>query len=635
MEKVKIMIVEDESIVAKDIENMLKRVGYGVPAVVASGEKAIEKAAETSPDLVLMDIMLKGDMDGVEAAEQIRSRFHIPVIYVTAFADDSTLQRAKITEPYGYLLKPFQDRELHTTIEMALYRHKMERRLKESEQWLSTTLRSIGDAVIATDTEGCVTFMNLVAQDLTGWSQEEAAGKPLRHVFNIVNEDTDEPCEDPVERVIRENNVVGLGNHTLLIARDGTRFPIDDSAAPIRDDSGNLIGVVLVFRDITERRRSEEESLRAQRLESIGILAGGIAHDFNNILTAIMGNISLARVYNDPDKISERLLELEKASMQAKELIQQLLTFSRGGIPVKEIVSLVEILKGTTAFALRGSNVKCGFLISGDLWPVEADPGQISQVISNLIINADQSMPDGGVIKVRAENIAIERDHGLPLENGKYVKISIEDRGAGIPKEHLHKIFDPYFTTKQKGSGLGLANSYSIIKRHDGHITAESQVGVGTTMHIYLPASPEEIPLKKREEDEEEEPVVGRGRVLVMDDEKFVREIASEMLGNIGYEVAAATDGLEAIRLYKEAEGSKKSYDAIIMDLTVPGGMGGEKAVQDLIKFDPGVKAIASSGYSNSPVIADYRKYGFCSVITKPYRIKELSEVLHRVMSNE
>jgi two-component system cell cycle sensor histidine kinase/response regulator CckA len=635
MEKVKVMIVEDESIVAKDIESMLKRVGYDVPAVVASGEKAIEKVTETSPDLVLMDIMLKGDMDGVEAAEQIRSQFHIPVIYVTAFADDSTLQRAKITEPYGYLLKPFQDRELHTTIEMALYRHKMERKLKESEQWLSTTLRSIGDAVIATDTESCVTFMNLVAQALTGWSQDEAAGKPLDRVFKIVNEETDEPCEDPVERVIRENSVVGLANHTLLIARDGTRFPIDDSAAPIRDDSGNLIGVVLVFRDITERRRSEEESLRAQRLESIGILAGGIAHDFNNILTAIMGNISLARVYNDPGKISERLLELEKASMQAKELIQQLLTFSRGGTPLKETVSLVEILKGTTAFALRGSNVKCGFLISGDLWPVEADPGQISQVISNLIINADQAMPDGGVIKVRAENLVIERDHGLPLENGRYVKISIEDRGTGIPREHLHKMFDPYFTTKQKGSGLGLATSYSIIKRHDGHITAESQVGVGTTIHIYLPASPEGTPLNKKEEEEEEEPVMGRGRVLVMDDEKFIRELASEMLGNIGYETTAATDGLEAIRLYKEAEGSKESYDAVIMDLTVPGGMGGEKAVQDLIKIDPGVKAIASSGYSNSPVIAEYRKYGFCSVITKPYRIKELSEVLHRVMSGE
>ncbi len=634
MEKVKVMVVEDESIVAKDIENMLKRVEYDVPAVVSSGEEAIEKVAQTSPDLVLMDIMLKGDMDGVEAAEQIRSRFHIPVIYITAYADDTTLQRAKITEPYGYLLKPFQDRELHTTIEMALYRHKMERKLKESEQWFSTTLRSIGDAVIATDTEGCVTFMNLVAQDLTGWSQDEAAGKPLEHAFNIVNEDTDEPCEDPVKRVIRESNVVGLANHTLLIARDGTRFPIDDSAAPIRNESGDLIGVVLVFRDITERRRSEEESLRAQRLESIGILAGGIAHDFNNILTAIMGNISLARVYNDPDKISERLLELEKASIQAKELIQQLLTFSRGGTPVKETVSLIEILKGTTAFALRGSNVKCGFLISGDLWPVEADPGQISQVISNLIINADQAMPDGGVIKVRAENVVIKREHGLPLGNGKYVKISVEDRGTGIPKEHLSKIFDPYFTTKQKGSGLGLATSYSIIKRHDGHITAESQVGVGTTLHIYLPASPQETPLKKKEE-EQEEPVMGKGRVLVMDDEKLIREIASEMLGNIGYETTAATDGLEAIRLYKEAEGSKKSYDAVIMDLTVPGGMGGEKAVQDLIKIDPGVKAIASSGYPNSPVIADYRKYGFCSVITKPYRIKELSEVLHRVMRSK
>ncbi len=258
MEKARILIVEDESIVARDVEYMLKSIGYDVPAVTASGEKAIEKAAETSPDLVLMDIMLKGDMDGVEAAKQIHSRFHIPVIYVTAYADENTLQRAKVTEPFGYIIKPFHERELRTTIEMALYRHRMERKLKESEEWFSTALKSIGDAVIATDTEGRVIFMNPVAQALTGWNQDEVTGMPLGHIFNIVNGKTGEATEDPVARVIRKGDVVGLADNTLLMARDGTRLPIDDSAAPIRDDDGNLIGVVLVFRDMTDSIRTHE-----------------------------------------------------------------------------------------------------------------------------------------------------------------------------------------------------------------------------------------------------------------------------------------------------------------------------------------------------------------------------------------
>ncbi len=878
MPKAQILIVEDESIVAKDVENMLRRIGYDVPAVVSSGEKAIEKTAQVSPDLVLMDIMLKGDMDGVEAAEQIRSRFYIPVVYVTAYADDGTLQRAKVTEPFGYIIKPFQERELHTTIEMALYRHKMERKLKESEQWLSTTLRSIGDAVIATDTEGCVTFMNLVAQALTGWSQEEATGKPLRIVFNIVDERTGEAVEDPVAKVIQGGEIIELANHTLLIARNGTRLPIDDSAAPIRDDNGNLIGVVLVFRDTTERKRAgealreseekyrtlvenanetilvaqdgmlkfvnpkaieitgysrdeltsrpfidfihpddrgmvieryskrlkgeelphvypfrivdkhgstkwvelnavlitwsgkpatlnfltditerkrteealreseemfravfetaedcifikdhslkyirlnpalekllgaaaeeligktdvelfgeetgkqemeldrrviqgeimEEEStrsvkgvlrtfhiikvplrdsegnifglcgiarditerqkmeaelLRIQKLESIGILAGGIAHDFNNILTGILGNISLAGVYKDPGKIAERLSEAEMASLQAKNLTQQLLTFSKGGAPIKKTVAIADLLKDSAPFALRGSNVRCEFSIPGDLWSVEMDEGQIRQVVNNLIINADQAMPGGGVIEVCVENVTIELGNVLPLKPGKYIKISIQDHGVGISEEHFHRIFDPYFTTKQKGSGLGLATSYSIIKNHGGHITVESQIGIGTTFYIYLPASARATEAKK--EKVKEELIPGSGKVLVMDDEKIIRDLACDMLARIGYKISVAPDGAKAIRLYREAMNSGQPFDAVIMDLTVQGSMGGKEAVQELIKIDPDVRAIVSSGYSNDPIMADFRKYGFVGVIAKPYKIKELSEVLHRVI---
>jgi|Deesub1362A_J573_1020465.scaffolds.fasta_scaffold00013_17 diguanylate cyclase (GGDEF)-like protein/PAS domain S-box-containing protein len=258
MEEVRILIVEDEGIVAKDIQNRLKKLGYSVAGIVASGEDAVKKAEETRPDLVLMDIKLKGEMNGIGAAEQIRKKFDIPVIYLTAYADEDTIERAKVTEPFGYMLKPFEERELRSNIEMALYKHKMEKRLRESKQWLATTLKSIGDAVIATDEKGCVAFMNPVAESLTGWKQEEAIGKKLTEVFNIINEKTRALAENPVERVLREGVVVGLANHTVLIARDGREIPIDDSAAPIKDDKGNITGVVLVFRDISERKEMTE-----------------------------------------------------------------------------------------------------------------------------------------------------------------------------------------------------------------------------------------------------------------------------------------------------------------------------------------------------------------------------------------
>ena len=373
--------------------------------------------------------------------------------------------------------------------------------------------------------------------------------------------------------------------------------------------------------------------MKIQKLESIGVLAGGIAHDFNNVLTAILGNISLARMHAEAerasDKITKRLADAERISMQAKDLTQQLLTFARGGAPIKKASSIAELLSDSAAFASRGSNVRCEFSIPGNLWAVEIDEGQMNQVISNIIINATQATPDGGVIKLHAENLTVESGDVLPLEEGKYVRVSVEDQGVGIPEEHLQKIFDPYFTTKQKGSGLGLATSYSIIRQHDGHITAESQVGVGTIFHIYLPAFPGEKLIK---EGVEEEPIAGVGRILVMDDEKHIRDLAAEILSSIGYEVTTTIDGAEAIELCIEAVESGNPFDVVIMDLTIPGGMGGKQTVRKLMEIDPEVKAIVSSGYSNDPVMADFREYGFKGVIAKPYEIRELSQVIHKAM---
>ncbi|MBU7046698.1 MAG: PAS domain S-box protein [Theionarchaea archaeon] len=506
----------------------------------------------------------------------------------------------------------------------------MEESLAAEKERLSVTLRSIGDGVITTDMNGTVVLINKVAEALTGYTQEEAVGKQLNTVFYIVNEKTRLPCENPVDKVLFQGVIVGLGNDTVLISKDGTERVIADSGAPIRDKNSRIIGVVLVFRDITEKQKTEQELLRTQKLESLGNLAGGIAHDFNNILTAILSNANLAKIYTKDNRLVEKLTKIEKASLQAKELTQQLLTFSKGGAPIKKATSLQELIRDSTSFALRGSNVRCHFYIPDDLSPADIDEGQVSQVINNLIMNADEAMPEGGVIQVKAENVFI--DEGvLPLKRGDYVKISIKDQGVGIPKKYLQKIFDPYFTTKQKGSGLGLSTSYSIVMKHDGYITAESEGGKGTTFYIYLPASQ----MVRDEQEEGGELVKGKGRVLLMDDEEIVRDAAGEVLQYLGYTVVTVADGEEAISAYTRALKSGEPFDIVIMDLTIPGGKGGKEAITTLLQVDPHVRAIVASGYSTDPVMADYRKYGFSGVVCKPYTIEDLSRVLYRMLKSE
>lgn len=388
----------------------------------------------------------------------------------------------------------------------------------------------------------------------------------------------------------------------------------------------------LVFiNDITERRKIEDELLKAQKLESIGILAGEIAHDFNNFLQGIVGNISLAQTLTKPgEKIYERLLEAEKASESAKNLTQQLLTFAKGGEPILKLASVNEIAKDATNLGLLGSNVKGVFHLSNDLWNAEVDKGQISQVINNLVINAKQATPNGGIIKVITENKILNEDNVFSLKAGHYVKISIEDHGVGISEENLTKIFDPFFTTKPNGNGLGLATCYSIIKKHNGNISVESKVGIGTTFNIHIPALPDkklEV-VKKKEEIE----FSGSGKILVMDDEGFIRELASAMLSSMGYKVAFAEDGNEALDKYKDALQAGEPFDLVIMDLTIPGGMGGKETIIKLKEIDPNAKAIVSSGYSNDFMLSEFVKYGFSGILAKPYRRNELIDVLVKVL---
>lgn len=522
--------------------------------------------------------------------------------------------------------------QTRTELERALRKvRETEELLAAEKERLAVTLLSIGDGVITTDTDGRVVLLNKVAQKLTGWSQEAAEHKPLQQVFNIVDEISREPCENPVEKVLRTSDTVELANHTVLIARDGTERMVADSGAPIRDKDGRVLGVVLVFRDVTEKRRVEDELIKAQKLESIGVLAGGIAHDFNNILTAIFGNISLAKMHpNSHPGVAKALAETESAFWRARDLTHQLLTFAKGGAPIRKTASIAEVLTESVAFVLRGSNINGEFRLPDDLWPVKFDRGQISQVVNNLLINAREAMPGGGTVKIEACNLHVGPREIPRLTPGRYVRIVISDQGVGIPEHHLDKIFDPYFSTKQEGSGLGLATAYSIVKRHDGHMAVTSKPGQGAAFSVFLPASDEAIAPPPGKTDNET--YGGKGRILLMDGEESVRKVGGALLAQLGYDVEISANGAQAIQLYRRAMEQRRPFTGVIMDLTVRGGMGGEECIRRLKEIDPGVRAVVSSGYSTHPVMADFARHGFRGVISKPYEIRELSEALHAAL---
>ncbi len=510
-------------------------------------------------------------------------------------------------------------------------RRRMEEALAAEKEHLAVTLRSIGDGVITTDMTGRIVLMNAVAETLTGWSQDEAAGKLLSEVFLAYDDRTLRRCEDPVQKVIRTDAAVPLCNRTRLITRNGAERTIASNGAPIRDRQGAMIGVVLVFRDMTETNRMETELLRMAKLESLGVLAGGIAHDFNNILAGIMGFLSLGRLYSRQDKkVHEVLGKAEKAAVRAKNLTSQLLTFSNGSWPIKKSTSISDLIAESSQFALSGSAVKCDFNRAPDLWNVEVDEGQFTQAIHNLVINAKESMPEGGILTISAQNIAITDPGDMPLSPGHHVKITVADSGSGIRQEHLPMIFDPYFTTKTTGNGLGLATVYSIISKHGGHIAVRSNAGVGTVFDIFLPASTHRVV----PEEKAVEPGTGHGRILVTDDDEVVRTAIGEMAQALGYAVDSASDGTEALRLYERAGSEGRPFDAVIMDLTVPGGMGGKDAIGKFLAMDPSARVVLSSGYLEGPLVSCYREYGFTGIIAKPYSIDELGRVLDGIIKN-
>ena len=502
---------------------------------------------------------------------------------------------------------------------------------------LFTTLNSIGDGVISVDRNGRIMLMNPAAEKLTGWSQFNAIGEPVDEIFRILDDTSGGPFTVPFDDVLKSGKMIGPFNHTKLVSREGTTVDISESYAPLKDQTGKIIGLVIIFRDITSEKELFAEKLKLQKLESVGVLAGGIAHDFNNLLMGISGNINLAVISGE---LSGRLLDLlkdaDKASQRASDLTRQLIAFAKGGEPDIKVSEVHEIVKVAATFILTGTDIKCNFDIPDDLWRARIDKGQISQVIENLILNARQAMPDGGEINIAIRNITREEAAELYLDEDRYICIEISDEGVGIPQDNLSKIFDPYFTTKNKGSGLGLAMSYSIINRHKGRITAEAnENGKGTKFLISLPAdgADESVPADDSADVPETKSDI-IGKIMIMDDELLIRKLLSSMLVRLGYDVVTAVNGEEALSLYKESMESGDRIDIVMLDLTIPGGMGGEEAASKLLELDPDVNMIVVSGYENNPVLSNFREYGFSAALPKPFGLNDLEQALQDAHPN-
>jgi PAS domain S-box-containing protein len=544
---------------------------------------------------------------------------------------------------YRIYLGRIEDEQRHLRETQQLHREALEalsqtqaaeQALANEKERLAVTLRSIGDGVIATDLDGTIRLMNNVAESVTGWTHESAVGRPLASVFHNFCPDTRERCDNSAGALAALSARAPSSRSTILVAHDLSERPIEEITAPLRDADGRTIGMVVAFRDVTEALKMREERANANRVASLGLLAGGIAHDFNNILMSAMGNISIARAQvDDGDAHVRALAEAERACVRARQLTWQLLTFSRGGVPFKKTMALPRVLEESASLALRGSNTTYAIEFSSDLAQVSADESQLVQVFSNMLINAQQAMPHGGRIEIRAANV-IEGgkrwESAAPVEPGVYARVSIVDSGTGISEDQLGRIFDPYFTTKQQGHGLGLATAHSIVKNHGGYISVESKVGHGTTFHVNLPAATSherDVPLDPVRPESRH-----KSRILVMDDEMSMRMLTTNMLRFLGHETAVVSEGLEAVRRYKRALAKGSPFDAVILDLTVPNGIGGREAMELLNELDPGVTAIVTSGYAQDPVMTNFREYGFKAVIAKPFTLQELKHTLTLAM---
>jgi PAS domain S-box-containing protein len=640
----RILITEDEIVVAEDLRCTLTNLGYHVTGIASSKAEALALTASTQPDLVLMDIQLKGDGDGISAAAEINERHQLPVVFLTAHADQATLARATETMPFGYLLKPFEEQGVVASIETAMRLHETQAALSRVERWLATTLRSIGDAVISTDLEGRVTFLNPCAEQITGWSRKEAIGRRFNEVFRLIHEDTREPLETPVERALALGVQVNIAGRTLLVTRTGQELSIDDSAAPLREADGRVSGVVIVFRDTSDARREAAERerllqrmLEAQRLESLGLVAGGVAHDFNNLLTAIIGNAELARTSLPKDAEAVPFLAgIEEASTRAAGLCQHMLAYA--GRQQTELEPLdLNSLVHTTLQLLRSSlDAKAELVLQLEphLPPIQADRTHVQQVTLNLILNAAEALcSQPGVVTISTHPITVDREAlqkaalGDDFAPGTYIAFEVRDTGSGMSAETMGKIFDPFFTTKFTGRGLGLASVHGIARTHKAPVFVRSKLGFGTVFTILLPVAEEEIApvLTERKRPR----FHGEGAVLIVEDEPTVLFIMSRIVERLGFQSITAPHGQAALATL--AASSVKPR-LILLDVNMP-GLDGVATLRELRRMQPDTPVILVSALPEDAALERFAGEKIAGVVHKPFRPEQLERKIAEVFA--
>ena len=638
MDKAKILIVEDESIVAMDLAGQLRDLGYEVAGVAGTAQEAIAHAQAAPPDVALVDIVLPGDMDGIELAKWFREQLGVPVVFLTAYSDDDTLRRAKIAEPYGYIVKPFDSRDLKSNIEIALYKHAMERRLAESELCLATTLRNIGDAVIAADAADRVKYLNPVAEHLTAWTSAEAKGRPLTEVCPIVDGEDEPQTAVMAAKARRQRTPVRSATPVHLLARDGRRVPTDYSLSPVLDTHGHVTGLVVCCRDITEQVRLEEELRQSVKMDAIGKLAGGIAHDFNNLLTGILGYAELLHAEAEPGStVHEAAKTIQSAANRAAELTQKLLGFARKGKHQVMPVDVHDIMHDVVALLGRvlDQRVRLTLDFQAEQSTVMGDPTQMQQIFMNLAVNARDAMPEGGDLSFHSSTVSLDdtaRVTRRRLAPGDYLAIEVADTGCGMPDDVLERIFDPFFTTKSAGEGIGLGLSmvYGIIENHGGSIDVSSQCGHGTTFTVLLPLNDQRQAQVAAEEARAHHARDTAGCILLVDDEPVVRKAAGRMIESLGYEVVIATGGQEAADYYRQ---NADRVALVIIDMAMP-GMDGRECFRAMRQVNPHVKAILSSGYGQDGRAQQILDDGILCFVQKPFRMEALADAIEKALGS-
>ena len=640
----RILIVEDNALMANELEIRLKSLGYEICAIASTGIEAIELTEKLKPSLVLMDIVLKGDMDGIKAACRIRKQFSLPVIYVTAYVDDDLLARAKITEPYGYIVKPFSERELNANIEMALYKHQADKKLRKIENWFSASMQGVADGVVVTNSvEGKINYINRVAEMMTGWLSSEAEGHITSDVYHLIDKKTRAEIEDPMSRILREGLVTDMSQETILVNESNDEIPVAYAGACLRGGDDEPTGAVLVLKDLSENKRTEgllheaeAALLHSQKMETVGQLAGGVAHDFNNELNVILGYVDILLQQGECDARNKKMLkEVQGAGNRAASLTRQLLIFSRKQVVEPKIISINQVIKNSEEMLCRliGDNFTLTTDISSIQDRVKADFGQIEQVVMNLVVNARDSMPDGGSIEIRTSSVDFkEHDSsafsGIP--SGHYLLLEVSDTGCGMSPEVRAHLFEPFYTTKEagKGTGLGLATVYGIIKQNNGYIDVVSETNVGTTVKIYMQTTSEQVPEKVSVSDSSI--LEGDETILFVEDNQEVRCLGVEVLEMFGYNVIDASNGEEAFDIFKQ---HKDEIQLIVTDVVMP-GMSGQALSKKIKEIKQDAKILLLSGHTEDDVIRSGVFQNDIAFLQKPYSLPSFSQKIRGVLAS-